>query len=120
MKLKKRATMIVQTAAASVLLTACVATDTTLETAPDFVPEPVLDAATLAALAEPYESQKEFQLEVNGAPDDTAIEKNTVQGKEVTTEMYWYEATSMVVFFTHAEGETWCNVWNESGIVWDR
>jgi len=88
MKLKKRATMIVQTAAASVLLTACVATDT--------------------------------KLEVNGAPDDTAIEKNTAQGKEVTTEMYWYEATSMVVFFTHAEGETWCNVWNESGIVWDR
>lgn len=128
MMLKKHAAMIVKTAATVVIpavfiLGGCVAGDEPLETAADFVPEPVLDAealAALAALAAPCESQNEFQVELNGVPDDTAVEKSTVQGQTVTTEMYWYADTRMVVFFRYGEGETWCNVWNESGVVWDR
>jgi len=106
--------------AVTVILTGCVASDTSLETAPDFVPEPVLAPEVLAALAAPCEAQMEFQVELNGNPDDTLVDKSNAFGKTITEERYWYADASMIVFFTHAEGETWCNVWNEGGVVWDR
>ncbi len=118
MKLNKRATMIA--VAVTIVLTGCVASDTSLETAADFVPAPVLAPEVLAALAAPCEAQKDFQVELNGNPDDILVDKNTALGKTVTQERYWYADASMIVFFTHAEGETWCNVWNEGGVVWDR
>ena len=119
MKLIERATMFVQSVAVAIVLTGCVASDTSLETAADFVPEPVLDPEILAAIEAPCAAQKDFQVELNGAPDDSLIEKDTAFGKTVTEERYWYADSSMIVYFTHAEGETWCNVWNEGGVLWD-
>ncbi len=96
---------------AAVILTACSAGE-----APLLTNEPVLGAA----LANPCADQFAFQQDLNGAPDDVYSETNLVQGKNVTKQEYWYADTSMVVYFTYAVGERWCNVWNEGGVVWDR
>ena len=114
MMLNKRATMIAL--AVTAILSGCVASDTSLETAADFVP---LDPEAAAAIAAPCEARKELQVELNGNPDDIRIGKSTVQGTTITEERYWYADASMIVYFTHAEGETWCNVWNEGGVLWD-
>jgi len=92
MILKKHATMLA--VAVTVILTGCVASDTSLETAPDFVPEPVLAPEVLAALAAPCEAQMEFQVELNGNPDDTLVDKSTAFGKTITEERYWYADAS--------------------------
>jgi len=91
------------------ILVACSAGDEPLETnLPDF------DAATLDPCAEQFE----FQRELNGAPDDSVRDVAETQGKTVITEQYWYESSSMIVYFTYAKGESWCNVWNENGVTW--
>ena len=102
--------------AVTIILSGCVASDTSLETAADFVP---VEPDVLAAIAAPCEERKELQVELNGSPDDIRVGKSTAQGKTITEERYWYADASMIVYFTHAEGETWCNVWNEGGVLWD-
>ncbi len=97
--------------AAAVILTACSAGEAPLQTN-----EPVLGAA----LADPCSDQFAFQQELNGTPDDVYSEVTQVQGKNVTTQQHWYADSSMVVYFTYAVGERWCNVWNESGVAWNR
>lgn len=115
MKFNKRVLLNGLPAAALVLLTACTAGEAPLETGDGFVPEPEIDAATI----DPCADQFAFQRELNGAPDDTAIEKTEAMGKSLLRQLYWYEDSRMIVFFSYAEGETWCNVWNENGVRWD-
>ena len=99
---------------------ACTATEAPLEIDgeflfPDLEPEPQIDAATI----DPCASQFAFQRELNGAPDDTSAEISTADGMSLTILRYWYADTRMVVNFTYAADETWCNVWNESGVRWN-
>lgn len=112
----KRATKMMAATAITVALAACTAGEAPLETGADYVPEPEIDPATIA----PCEDQFAFQRELNGAPDDTAVELSTSQGKSVTKEFYWYADTGIIVGFSYAEGETWCNVWTENGVGWNR
>ncbi len=96
------------------VLAACTAGDAPLEA---IVPEePLIDAATI----NPCGDQFDFQRELNGAPDDSFTDSGEVQGKVLVTQQYWYESTSMIVNFSYALDEAWCNVWTESGVAWDR
>jgi len=97
-------------AALAILLQACSAGDAPLES--DLPP---LDAAAVA----PCEQDFAFQTELNGAPDDTRSETTTVGERSIITQQYWYAETAMVVSFSYAFGESWCNVWNESGVDWN-
>lgn len=124
MKLKKYAINVLSVVVAAVILSACTATEAPLEIDENFLfpdpepapdPEPLIDAATI----DPCASQFAFQRELNGAPDDTSAEISTADGKSLTKLRYWYADTSMVVNFTYAADETWCNVWNESGVRWN-
>lgn len=114
MRFGKRTTMML--AVTAVVLSACSAGEAPLEVSDSYAPEPEIDAATI----DPCASQFEFQRELNGVPDDTAIETRVVQGKSLNTQSYWYADAGMIISFAYADGETWCNVWNESGVSWDR
>lgn len=113
--LKRHATNLVAAAITAAVLGGCTAGEAPLETGPDFVPAPEVDAATIDPCAEQFI----FQRELNGAPTDTATETSSTGGKTIIKESYWYADASMIVYFTYAEGEAWCNIWNESGVTWD-
>lgn len=97
---------------------ACTAGDDPLDLPENYEPvtEPEIDAATI----DPCANDFAFQRELNGVPDDTAVETSNAAGKSLITEMYWYADTSMIVNFRYADGEAWCNVWNENGVSWER
>lgn len=111
---KYSARYLVLVSAAAIVLTACSAGEEPLEVAEPT--EPVLGPA----LADPCSEQFGFQIELNGQPDDTYLDSKIVGGMEVSTQEYWYAESRMVVYFSYSVGQSWCNVWNESGVNWDR
>ncbi len=72
-----------------------------------------------AAVNDPCSEQYAFQRELNGAPTDTYTETAEVAGREIITQQYWYEDTRTIVYFRYAQGEAWCNSWNEGGVNWN-
>jgi len=71
-----------------------------------------------SAASDPCESDFDFQRELNGAPDAVRSSSADSDGRTVNTVQHWYAENSMVVSFSYVVGEEWCNVWNESGVVW--
>jgi hypothetical protein len=72
-----------------------------------------------AAGDHPCADQFDYQFELNGTPDDTRQSSSVVEGETIFTEQHWYEDTSMILYYTYAEGGNWCNNWNENGVSWN-
>ncbi len=115
MKLIKRISSNLSCAVTLVVLGACNSAEAPLELAETYEPEPEIDAATV----DPCASQFEFQRALNGIPDDTTVLSSTTQRKTVIKQLYWYADSQTIYYFSYAEGETWCNVSNESGVNWE-
>jgi len=75
------------------------------------------ELAIAAARVDPCADQYVFQLELNGVPDATYT-GNVEDG--VIREEQWYASTSTIVYLTYSPDDNWCNVWNESGVAWNR
>lgn len=121
MKVSQRIRMLAVTA---LFLSACSGGDEPLELSESYEPEPepvaVVEPQIDAATIDPCANDFLLQREINGAPDDSTVERSVAAGKSLTTLRYWYADTGTIIGFRYAEGEAWCNVWSESGLTWIR
>ncbi|MEM7256456.1 MAG: hypothetical protein AAF404_03605 [Pseudomonadota bacterium] len=72
-----------------------------------------------AAGEHPCASYFDYEIELNGIADDTRQSSTELDGEVIVTEQHWYGSLEMIVYYTYAEGGTWCNTWNESGVSWN-
>ena len=94
------------------LLAGCNSADGPLAVSEEFTEE----LAISAARQDPCTDQYAFQRELNGVPDDTFT---SIQ-EDMILEEHWYADTGTIIFFSYSTSDSWCNVWNESGVSWDR
>lgn len=97
-------------------LAACNSADAPLAVSEEFT-QFTQELAISAARPDPCTDQFVFQRELNGDPNDTFT---GILDSGVVQEEHWYADTRTIIFFSYSTSDTWCNVWNESGVSWNR